>query len=185
MIHSSADFSSCRQYRYSLSRVWNQDLPIIVFVGLNPSTADENVDDPTVRRCLGFARNWRYGGIVLVNLFAYRSTDPEVLRKTHDPIGPSNDAFIVSCCRSAARVVVAWGIHGAWLDRDLDVLSLLSRPYCFGLTRSGAPKHPLYLAADTRLRPFRQSAGVTTIPLDIGHVRTDEEPSRPARKRPA
>jgi hypothetical protein len=182
MIHSSAKFSSCRRYRYSLSRAWNLDLPTIVFVGLNPSTADEHVDDATVRRCLGFARNWNYGGLVLVNLFAYRSTDPSALRQAEDPIGPLNDESIASCCRSASRVVVAWGIHGDCHRRDRDVLSLLSRPYCLGLTRNGAPKHPLYLAADTRLRLFRRNVAAATIPLNIGKVYAEE---KERRRRPA
>jgi hypothetical protein len=155
---SSAQFSCCRTYRYSLRRIWSER-PLVLFVGLNPSTADETTDDPTVRRCIGFARRWRHGGLLLVNLFAYRSTDPAGLKRASDPIGPENDAAILDCCQSVTRVVVAWGVHGILEYRDRQVLSLLSRPYCLGLTKSGAPRHPLYLSAATRLRRFRDRTG--------------------------
>ena len=92
----SAAFSPCRRYRYCLSRVWNPKLPSVMFVGLNPSTADEQEDDPTVRRCIGFARNWNFGGLILVNLFAYRSTDPADLLRVDDPVGPGNDKHILA-----------------------------------------------------------------------------------------
>ena len=169
MVLSSAEFSACRQYRYSLSRIWDPLLPTIAFVGLNPSTADENINDATVRRCIGFAKTWKYGGLILVNLFAFRSTDPVALRKTADPIGPENDASIIRHCESAKRVVAAWGTHGCLLDRDEQVLGFLARPFCLGVTNGGAPKHPLYLAGNTRLRPYRRSRSAENILL-IGAV---------------
>jgi hypothetical protein len=159
---ASAVFSECRRYRYSLTRTWTRRSAKIMFIGLNPSTADENVDDPTVRRCIGFARQWGYGGIILTNLFAFRSTDPAVLKNIPDPIGPDNDQTIIRCYRSSARVVVAWGAHGALQGRDERVLSLLSAPLCLGVTKSGLPRHPLYLAATTRLREFSASRSAIT-----------------------
>src|SRR5262249_2332127 len=120
-MHRSAAFSRCRTFRYSLSRVWNPRLLIVMFVGLNPSTADEQGDDPTVRRCVGFSRKWNYGGLILVNLFAYRSTDPTGLLDADDPIGPGNDKHILASARVAERVVIGWGNKGSWLARDQHV----------------------------------------------------------------
>jgi hypothetical protein len=125
-----------------------------MFIGLNPSTADDQEDDPTVRRCIGFGRNWKFGGLILVNLFAYRSTDPAHLLDAVDPIGPENDRQILENARAAARIVLAWGTGGGFLDRDQHVLSLLRGGYCLGTTKNGHPKHPLYLAGNTRPRPF-------------------------------
>lgn len=150
----TAKFSSCRTFRYSLSRVWAPQHPKILFVGLNPSTADETEDDPTVRRCIGFARKWNYGGLVLVNLFAFRSTNPNALLHVDDPIGPANDRYILKSSNATARVVLAWGTKGRILGRDQHVLSLLPGAYCLGVTNDGHPKHPLYLAASTKLQSF-------------------------------
>lgn len=151
----SAAFSPCRRFRYSLSRVWNPEAPTVMFVGLNPSTADEREDDPTVRRCIGFARRWNCGGLILVNLFAYRSSHPASLFKADDPIGPANDTYILASARAAGRTVLAWGTKGYFLDRDQHVLSLLPAAHCLGITKEGHPKHPLYLAGSTRVRPYR------------------------------
>lgn len=156
-MHRFAVFSPCRMYRYSLSRIWDPTQSKVVFVGLNPSTADEQADDPTVRRCVGFARRWNFGGLVLVNLFAYRSTDPAGLLKAADPIGPENDKHILTRSSEAAFVVVAWGTRGSLLNRDKQVLSMLPKAYCLGVTIEGHPKHPLYLSGKTPRRPFRAS----------------------------
>jgi hypothetical protein len=156
----SAVFSPCRTYRYFLSRTWNPMLPSVMFIGLNPSTADEQQDDPTVRRCVGFATKWNFGGLVLVNLFAYRSTDPAGLRDTDDPVGPANDKHILLGARAADRVVLAWGTKGNLVDRDQRVLSLFPDVHCLGVTKEGHPKHPLYLAGNTGLRPFPRKVSV-------------------------
>jgi hypothetical protein len=104
----AAVFSRCRTYRYSLIRVWNPDLSRVAFVGLNPSTADEQADDPIVRRCVGFARRWNFGGLMLVNLFAYRSTNPAGLLAADDPIGPANDKHILASTRTACKRLICW-----------------------------------------------------------------------------
>jgi hypothetical protein len=130
-----------------------------MFVGLNPSTANELEDDPTVRRCIGFARKWNSGGLILVNLFAYRSTNPAALLEADDPIGPANDGHILASARGASRVVLAWGTRGVFLRRDQHVLSLLPGAHCLGTTRGGHPKHPLYLPGNSRLRPFFRALG--------------------------
>jgi hypothetical protein len=116
---------------------------------LNPSTADETADDPTVARCTRRARLWGYGGLIVTNLFAYRATDPAGLRSAPDPVGPEGDTAIVAAARDAALVVCAWGNHGAYRGRATAVLALLDglgvSPHHLALTRRGEPAHPLYL----------------------------------------
>ena len=145
-----AAFSRDGRYRYRLWRRWDRSRPAIAFCMLNLSTADARRDDPTIRRCIGFARDWGYGGVEVVNIFALRATDPRALRSARDPVGPRNDAFML---RAAARspVVIAWGIHGALRDRGSTVLRLFgprARLLALGRTRSGAPRHPLHLRRD-------------------------------------
>jgi len=145
----SATFSPCRRYRYVLRRVWDNQQPLVMFVGLNPSTADEHVDDPTIRRCIGFAKRWGYGSLVMANLFAYRSTDPSLLPLVSDPVGPRNDWWLSRLNRNVNLVVVAWGTNGTLFDRERHVLRLLPTAHCLGLTKNGQPKHPLYLPTET------------------------------------
>jgi hypothetical protein len=145
-----AAFSRDRRYRYRLWRRWDRSRPAIAFCMLNPSTADARRDDPTIRRCIGFARDWGYGGIEVVNIFALRATDPRALRSAHDPVGPRNDAFMLRAARRSP-VVIAWGVHGALRDRGATALRLFgprTRVLALGRTRSGAPRHPLYLRRD-------------------------------------
>jgi hypothetical protein len=142
-------------YRYALWRVWDPARPLLAFVMLNPSTADHRQNDPTIRRCIGFARGWgEAGGILVVNLFAYRSTDPKALRRAADPVGPENDAHLLLAADRCCRIVAAWGNGGEHLQRERAVLQLLaSRPiFCLGTTSLGKPRHPLYVAASTSLR---------------------------------
>lgn len=115
-MNKDAVISLCRQYRYWLSRQWDTSLPMVCFIMLNPSTADDNEDDPTIRKCTGFARRMGYGAIQVVNLFALRSTDPTKLRTAMDPIGPDTDEWICQTAGACRRVICAWGA--------LDVCSL-------------------------------------------------------------
>ncbi|WP_313522440.1 DUF1643 domain-containing protein [Shinella sp.] len=148
---SSAILSDCGQYRYRLERRWDSGLPLVAFIMLNPSTADAEQDDPTIRRCIGFAKTWGYGGLVVGNLFALRSTDPKALYGHADPIGRDNDAHLLSIAGECHQVIAAWGTHGALGSRGAEVatmlngfnLSLLKR------TAGGFPGHPLYIAAAT------------------------------------
>jgi hypothetical protein len=151
-----AVFDPSRRYRYRLWRRWAAGAPVL-FVMLNPSTADAERDDPTIRRCVGFARAWGFAGMTVVNLFALRATDPARLRRARDPVGRDNDCHIAAAAAGAGTVVVAWGTHGELGARDRAVLALLAphRPRCLGLTRGGHPRHPLYLPARTASRPFR------------------------------
>ena len=123
--HASAAYSPCGAFRYSLSRRWGS-APAVAFIMLNPSTASEAQDDPTIARCAAIARALGAGGITVVNLFALRATDPRVLRDAPEPVGPLNDAAILSACSGASRVICAWGTHGAHLGRDAQVASGLT-----------------------------------------------------------
>ena len=152
----SAIFDETRKYRYVLWRHFGEG-PTLVFLMLNPSTADESVNDPTVRRCIGFAQDWGYGHLAVLNIFALRSTDPRLLYKEEDPIGPDNDKWIAEIAGKSDRLIAAWGTHGALNNRGNDVLRLLQQIgcacYALQLTNGGMPKHPLYLRKD--LEPVR------------------------------
>jgi hypothetical protein len=153
-MRSGASFDDSGAYRYTLWRAWDKSRPKLAFVMLNPSTADHRVDDPTIRRCQGFARSWGYGSLTVVNLFAFRTPSPAELARADDPIGPRNDHVLRACSRRAAALVLAWGVHGKLRDRHRQVLELFAgrrRPLlCLGTTRDGYPRHPLYLRRDTR-----------------------------------
>ncbi len=142
-----ANISHCRKYRYSLSREWDSTLPKACFIGLNPSTADALEDDPTIRRCIGFAKAWGFGGLIMVNLFAFRATKPPDMLKADDPIGPTNDETIARETSAAGIVIAAWGADGGHRGRDRAVIAALSVPlHAIGLTQHGMPRHPLYMA---------------------------------------
>ena len=151
---ATATFSADRRHRYLLTRHWSSAAGRVNFIMLNPSTADAFVLDPTNRRCVGFARDWGFGGLVTTNVFAWRSTDPKGLRVTDDPVGPANDEFIVESARSCELVVAAWGVHAVLGEREAQVRSLLRdagvEVQVLRLTKQGHPGHPLYVAADTR-----------------------------------
>jgi hypothetical protein len=151
---SRAAFSGCLTYRYTLERGWRDGGlgRYLNFLMLNPSTADEIRLDPTVTRCVGYARRWGYDGLVVTNIFALRSTDPRRLREVEDPVGPHNDEHIQRVAKLAALVVCAWGTHGAFLDRGRRVVEMLTASentlHCLGVTKDGHPRHPLYLRGD-------------------------------------
>ncbi|MFN0132735.1 MAG: DUF1643 domain-containing protein [Phycisphaerales bacterium] len=153
-VEKDAVLSQCRRYRYQLTRTWDGELPTVAFVGLNPSTADATLDDPTVRRCIGFARDWGFGALVLVNLFALRSTEPSKLYSAREPVGPENDRWLRLAEVNAATMVAAWGAHGGLLGRDQVVRGLIPTLKCLGRTRDGHPRHPLYLSKSTSLEEF-------------------------------
>lgn len=149
-----ATFSPCRHYRYTLHRVWSEASPLLAVIGLNPSTADETQDDPTVRRCINFARDWGHGGLVMLNAFGYRATDPRDMKACEEPIGEGNNAAILEQAKAAGLVLAAWGVHGTHLDRERQVVEMLTAAgvaiHCLGTTKGGNPKHPLYLAKSTK-----------------------------------
>lgn len=173
-----AVFSPCRRYRYWLDRTISQSSlgtirealqvyrdTTAVFVMLNPSVADCHQNDPTVRRCIGFATRWGCARLIVTNAFAFRSTDPRALREVEDPVGPDNIDAVRTATEIAMTegpgggpVVVAWGQHGGLNDHDDTVLGWIeaegAQPMCLGRTRDGFPRHPLYVPNDTALVPY-------------------------------
>ena len=160
-VNRSAVLSGDGRYRYALHRQWNATKPTVLFIGLNPSTADHRVDDRTIRRCVQFARSWGFGQLAMANLFALRTSSPRALRCDSNPVGPRNDRWIRQLIGEAEEVVVAWGDHGAYLARDRAVLAMLVRPRCLGLSKLGHPRHPLYLRGSTMLRDLDHRADDT------------------------
>ncbi len=151
---SIAVYSDCENYRYSLTRIWDEHAPRVLFVMLNPSTATEVQNDPTVERCERRARTLGYGAFCVCNIFAYRATDPKKMRAQSDPVGPENDVTIINATNWANDIVCAWGTHGAHLDRGAEVEKMLraqSKPLThLGLSIAGHPKHPLYIGYKTQ-----------------------------------
>ncbi len=159
LLSSSATFSACRKYRYTLWRNWG-DLFLdgyAMFIGLNPSTADETNDDPTIRRCAGYARDWGYAGFCMGNLFALRATSPAVMKAAKDPIGPDNDRALIGAAESAGVIIAAWGVHGTHLGRDKEIRRMIPRLNYLKMTKSGHPAHPLYLLRGLRPVPFHRA----------------------------
>lgn len=163
-MHATAVISECGRYRYRLYRSW-ADGPFVVFLMFNPSTADATTDDPTIRKCIGFAQRCGYPGLTVVNLFALRSTDPRAVSKAlyADAVGPENDEAILTACATASEVIAAWGC-GQHMKRHRDraakVLKLIRETYpalevrCLGRSADGSPRHPLMLAYSTELQQF-------------------------------
>lgn len=140
-----AHFSRCRRYRYALWRRWATGDDYVLLVALNPSTADHRRDDPTIRRCIGFARDWGYSGLCVANLFAFRATYPRDLFSAEDPVGPRNDQWLRRLSSGASLVVAGWGNHGLHQGRAARVRALLPELHCLRLNSGGEPAHPLYL----------------------------------------
>ena len=150
----SAVFSACGRWRYRLTRQWNSG-PQVVFIGLNPSTADAMLDDPTIRRCMDFARSWGFHGLTMINAFAFRSTDPRQLLATPDPIGPQNNRIIRNTCRNASLIIAAWGNHCP-VERQTELQKLTGPLYCIAQNSNGQPAHPLYLKSSLLPQPWRR-----------------------------
>jgi hypothetical protein len=155
---SVAVYSDCEAYRYELTRVWDPAGRKALFVMLNPSTATEVQNDPTVERCERRARSLGFGAFRVCNIFALRQTDPKIMRAHPEPVGPENDAAILQGCTWADTVVCAWGTHGDHLDRGRHVESLMRGTgaplHTLGLTRQGHPRHPLYIGYAARPEPW-------------------------------
>lgn len=151
---SGAIFTECTKYRPLLWRIWEPNEHYMAFIGLNPSTADENKLDPTVTRCRNYAKSWGYGGFYMLNIFDYRSTDPFAMKALEVPNSDHNDRYILETCKKSKKVVCCWGNHGAHMDRGDAVRQMLDAnqidKYAFALNKSGAPKHPLYLRKTER-----------------------------------
>lgn len=154
----TAVFSPCGLYRYHLTREWGDASNRCLFAMLNPSKATAEKPDNTVTRCIRYAKDWGFGALDVVNIFALRSTDPKALYSAEDPIGPDNDATIVKVARGAKRVIAAWGAHGSFGCRGEDVAGLLhaiaGEVLCLGETKDGEPAHPLYRPANFEPYPL-------------------------------
>lgn len=152
-----AVWSACSGYRYVLWRLLREaEAPrVLQVVGLNPSTADERTDDPTLRRCADYARRWGFDALCLTNLFALRSTDPGAMMRHPEPVGADNDAWLRRVGERAELVLVAWGNGGAHRGRAAEVLPTLQNPHALGLTKPGHPRHPLYARSSLTATPLR------------------------------
>lgn len=173
----AAWFSECGIYRYALLRCIDLGMDgldgkqdrTVNFIMLNPSTADDRIDDPTIRRCIGFARRWGYGELMVTNLFAFRATDPDNLKRwASDPVGPENDEYIRKIAEAADLVIAAWGSHGEYRRRDEEVRRIVrsvgKQEHCLALTMTGQPKHPLYLPKTAEPTPYQRPEVPTDAP---------------------
>lgn len=163
----SAQFSSCYKYRYGLLVQWDDHKPIMVWCMLNPSTADEDKNDPTIERCERRARKLGFGGLYILNIFAYRATDPKDMKKQKDPQGYWNNHTIVSVIntyldvdttKQNVNVHCGWGTHGSYRNRGKDVMEIITAmgatPVCLKQNANGSPKHPLYCSYDLNFKPM-------------------------------
>ena len=147
-MEKDAILSEDRKYRYVLSRIWDKSKPMVMIIGLNPSTADETEDDPTIRRCINFADSWGYGGVYMLNLFAFRATQPTDMFKAINPIGSQNDKYINDYAKRVDKVICAWGNDGNYKNRSSDITKQLDNLFYLKMNKTGEPAHPLYLKSD-------------------------------------
>lgn len=153
---TGAEFSPCRTHRYVLWRRWGdvKSENLMMVIGLNPSTADETEDDPTIRRCIRFAKDWGYDGLIMMNAYGFRATDPRDMQAASDPIGPGNDEAFMRYRSQVSMIIAAWGVHCS-LEREAQVCKNIDRQiHCLGKTKHGRPKHPLYIRADVKPELF-------------------------------
>ncbi len=157
---SSASFSSCKGYRWNLSRYINDTRKTLIFIGLNPSLANNSKNDPTLRRLIGFAELWEYGTLVVVNLFARITKSPKFLASCNDPVGWKNDVELNKRLNywetnDSCDLWIGWGINGRLMNRDKLILKRIKesskKPYVIGLTKDGCPRHPLYTSKQKTL----------------------------------
>jgi hypothetical protein len=173
MMERGALFSPDRTYRYVLTRRWEDSYRgWAMFIGLNPSTADENLDDPTIRRCVAYAQSWGYSGLSMLNLFAFRATKPADMMQAEDPVGPENDQLLQSWSKIASVVIAAWGNHGSFRNRDAHVSALIPCLHVLRCNKDGSPAHPLYLPKTLAPRPWNDAID-DSLPLPSFLLRGD------------
>jgi len=154
MMKRQAVFSPDHNYRYALWRLWDHSKPSVCFIGLNPSKANELIDDPTTKRCIQFAKHWGFGSLSIANLFALRGSNPNILLHADDPIGPRNNEWIRTLSFDADITVACWGNKGELRNRSNDVLQIVDQVFCLDRTNLGHPKHPLYIKSQRTLHRF-------------------------------
>jgi len=147
---NDAVLSKCRKYRFALWRIWDESKPQVMFIGLNPSTADEIDDDPTLIRCINYAKAWGFGGVCMTNLFAYRATEPRDMLAAYEPVGKENDQWLIRLSKKAGLIVAAWGNTGTFLNRSTHIKRLIPNLNYLKLNQSGEPAHPLYLKSSLK-----------------------------------
>lgn len=148
--------SDDRLYRYTLWRQWTDEVDpkFAMFIGLNPSTADEKSDDATIRKCIGFAKQWGFGGLLMTNLFAWRATHPKDMKASAEPVGEENDVWLLAGSRKASAVIAAWGNDGSHLGRAQRVLRMCPMVYTLRRNKDGSPGHPLYIPYSASPQPY-------------------------------
>ena len=149
----SAILSDDKAYRYQLSRSWDDEKESVLFIMLNPSTADSNIDDPTIRRVVNFAKTWGFGSVHVANLYAFRSTDPKGLKNVFDPVGSDNIEYVRELVGKVNKVVYAWGnkkTEPEWLREIVNI------PYCIDVSINNIPKHPLFLKKTMELKEYER-----------------------------
>ncbi|MEM1218258.1 MAG: DUF1643 domain-containing protein [Bacteroidota bacterium] len=152
----SVEISYCGKYRYMLGRTWDDQKDRLMYVGLNPSTADALQEDPTIRKCLHFAHQEGFGGFDILNIYAYRTPHPKELFKMQDPIGPKNSSFLKKYMERSSKVVLMWGTEAHQHEAVQAFLTNHSGPwYCFGENKDGSPRHVLYIAGHERIRELQ------------------------------
>ena len=151
---SGATVSNDEKYRYTLWRTWDKDKPVVMFIMLNPSTADAKKDDPTIRKCMAYAKAWGYGALIVGNLYAFRTKDPELLTYEEDPIGPHCDSWLYTLSKMSDLRVAAWGNKILSKKRVEQVKGIVSHLYYLELSKRGNPKHPLYLRKNLKPQPW-------------------------------
>lgn len=147
-MEKKANISKDKIYRYTLSRTWDSTKFTVLFIGLNPSIADENIDDPTITRCINFAKDWGYGTLLMAILFAFRSTYPKEIYLIDDPIGKDNDYYLLECVKQSDLIIACWGNNGTYMDREKIIKELVPNLYCLQKNKNGTPHHPLRLPRD-------------------------------------
>jgi len=150
--YSGAIFDGTGQYRYSLWRIWDPDKPLVMFIGLNPSTADQENDDPTIRRVRNFAVSWGYGGVYMMNLFAYVTAYPDILKQAADPIR-DNDKWLTDISGKCQDIIFSWGAFSEAKQRAKEVIKMFPDALAISINKDGSPGHPLYLKSD--LKPIK------------------------------
>lgn len=152
---NGAEFSPDNKYRYALYRVWDREKPLVMFIGLNPSKATATANDNTITKVIKVARNNGFGGLYMMNLFAYITPYPKELKSCPDPLG-DNNGWLEKITPKCERVVFAWGNFPEAQERAQEVMKMFPSSYCFVQNKSGSPKHPLYCPDDTILIPFQK-----------------------------
>jgi len=155
-LKNTAELSDCRKYRYALWRTWDDAKASVMFIGLNPSIADETIDDPTLIRCINYSKAWGYGGVCMANLFAFRATDPVQMKAAANPVGVENDKWLRKLAADAGLIVAAWGNDGSFLGRSKEVIGLLPALHYLKMNKTGEPAHPLYQRANLQALPMKK-----------------------------